>query len=144
MRRSSSRDLFEGSYQGRPVRGSAIWLWLVLAGIAVFLLTLFFGGEYLQRWFAYRHARVVVNGVPSVDWVEPARNIVLNTLPEIPFLGSTGELEKGDLLIHDLRIGSDELHALQQTAEAVTARGIATGIERPSALTVFRQQISDF
>ena len=131
MRRSSSRDLFEGSYQGRPVRGSAIWLWLVLAGIAVSLLTLFFGGEYLQRWFAYRHARVVVNGVPSVDWVEPARNIVLNTLPEIPFLGSTGELEKGDLLIHDLRIGSDELHALQQTAEAVTAQGIATGIERP-------------
>ena len=130
MRRSSSRDLFEGSYQGRPVRGSAIWLWLILAGIAVSLLTLFFGGEYLQRWFAYREARVVADHVQDVDWLDPARDIVLNTLPEIPFLGSTGELEKGDLQIHDLRIASDELHALQRTAEVVTARGIATGVER--------------
>ena len=131
MRRSSRHDLFDRDYPGKTVRGQALRVWLLLAGIVFCLLIVFFGGEYLQRWFAYRDARVGLAGNASVDWLDPARDIVLNTLPEVPFLGSTRGLEESGLQIHDLRIASDELQALTATAEAVTAQVVSTGIERP-------------
>ena len=131
MRRSSRHDLFDRDYPGKTVRGQALRLWLLLAGIGFCLLIVFFGGEYLQRWFAYRDARVGLPGNASVGWLDPVRDIVLNTLPEVPFLGSTRGLEESGLQIHDLRIASDELQALTATAEAVTAQVVSTGIERP-------------
>ena len=131
MRRSSRHDLFDRDYPGKTVRGQALRVWLLLAGIVLCLLSVFFGGEYLQRWFAYRDARVGLAGNASVDWLDPVRDIVLNTLPEVPFLGSTRGLEESGLQIHDLRIASDELQALTATAEAVTAQVVSTGIERP-------------
>ncbi len=61
---------------------------------------------------------------------EPLRDIALNTFFQVPRPLSSAALLESGLPIYDLRIEPKELRVLQQIAEEVTARNIATGVAR--------------
>ena len=130
MRRSrdSTKDLLAESYNGRTTRLFSFRVLGVIALAVALLPLLFFGGEYVQRYSAYSEAR---ESTPwSVGFAEPLRDIVLNTLYEIPMPARNQRLLDTGLPVYDLQIRPKDLAELQRTAERVTARYESTGVER--------------
>jgi hypothetical protein len=133
MPRSRPGDLFAGGFTGQreSPRGVVAWIALVLAVLSV----LFFGGEYVQRYIAYRAHRHPSR--PPLPWWEPARAIVLNTLYEVPTPSRDERLIATGLPLYDLRIASGNLRDLQRMAEAVSARYVAEGVPLTSVPAQF-------
>jgi hypothetical protein len=124
------RDVFAGSYTGRPEPGRTRWLLIGLAAASFALVALFFGGEYVQRLVRYRQARLGAERVPDVSLLEPVRNIALNTLPELPLLADSEQLASAGLPLYDVRIEPKDGQQLQSTAREVTARLLSTDVPR--------------
>jgi len=128
MRRS--RDVFENSYTGQVRRVPTLLVISIIFVVAVTILGLFFGGEYLQRLAAYRKARASDPNLSAVRLMDPIWRITLDTISEIPMPWRHEKLASSGVPVYDLRIAPKDLRKLQQTAEQVTARSIATGIPR--------------
>jgi hypothetical protein len=125
-----SSDVFEDSYTGQVRRLSTLRVVGIIFVATVTILSLFFGGEYLQRLAAYRKARASDPDLMAVRLTDPIWRITLDTISEIPMPWRHEKLASSGLPVYDLRIAPKDLRTLQQTAEQVTARSIATGIPR--------------
>ncbi|MBI4241879.1 MAG: right-handed parallel beta-helix repeat-containing protein [Candidatus Rokubacteria bacterium] len=106
-----------------------------MAAVVAAILALFLGGEYVQRLLVYRKARAEARAVqadlPPVGLLDPVRNIVLNTIPEVPNPWTEAAVLKSSLPVYDLRVAAKDLRVLQRTAELVTARSISVGVPLP-------------
>lgn len=123
-------DLYRDVYIGGRKRLATTRLLGLITLVFGAIFALFFGGEYLQRLVVYDKARESVPNASALTLQRPARDIVSNTVPELPISWIPEKLLDSGLPVYDLRLRSKDLDQLQRTAERVTARSISTGIQR--------------
>lgn len=136
MHRSDS--LLQEIYANRHDRVSPLWFLALLALIFIFIFSFFFGGEFVQRLYAYHKARQAIERAPEVGLYQPIADIVLNTIPELPLRWLREGLVESGLPVYDLRIAPKQLRRLQDTAEKVTAQGASFDTTRDYMTASFR------
>ncbi len=113
----------------RPIAVMAVCLTAVFALLVV--------GEYLQRLSAYRIGRRA-SGQDAPSVAGPLEDMIRNTYHRLPRPVDEPRLARSGLPIYELRIRPRNLERLRDTAEAVTAAEIATGIPREYLPARFR------
>ena len=131
MRRSSrsNSDLFSDCLPANE-RVAATRTLLAIVAAGGLLIVVFFGGEYLQRYFRYGLERSNLPEPRPVGLLMPFRDMALNTVYEIPMPWRSERLLDTGLAVYDLRIGTKSLDKLHDVAELVTAREISSGVQR--------------
>lgn len=92
--------------------------------ILLVIISLFFIGEFAQRYIAYQRAGSIS------PLLESFRHIVENTYYKFPTPISDKHLENYGLPVYELKVSPKNLKKLRQTAEQVSAATYATGIQR--------------
>ncbi len=134
------RDLYQESYSGRPPPRSLIWATLLILCCLGLMVSLFVGGEYVQRYTRYTDARKNQNHTVMHHLRDPAKHIALRGIAEFPPPGFASGLLQSGLPVYDLRIASKEMKALQSAARRVTAKVTSSGVLREYQPAQFLRQ----